>query len=216
MAKRFGDTEIWKKQRWFRKLTPEYKLAFCYIKDQCNHAGIWNVDCSDLIEDLGLNFFNLLDFVESINTEYDKISGEKIIKERLVLLKDNYLWITGFVQFQYEGKDRLIKATNNMVKGALFILDSIKFNPCQPLPTLANPCGEITLLEQALNQFHIKSIQGLAVLRQGLATLKEKERDKDNIVKQQKIENGKFSGNFKAQGENLFAKRDSEYRDKAK
>ena len=137
MAKRFGDTEIWKKQRWFRKLTPEYKLAFCYIKDQCNHAGIWNVDCSDLIEDLGLNFFNLLDFVESINTEYDKISGEKIIKERLVLLKDNYLWITGFVQFQYEGKDRLIKATNNMVKGALFILDSIKFNPCQPLPTLA-------------------------------------------------------------------------------
>ncbi len=214
MAKRFNDTDIWKKQRWFRKLKPDYKLAFYYIKDQCNHAGIWEVDCSDLIEDLGLLSFDINDFLVSINTEYDKISGEKVVKERIILLKNNQLWITGFIQFQYEGKDRLIKASNNLVKGALFILDSINFNPCQPLPTLANPCEKTTLLEQALNQFYIKSIQGLADLRQGLATLKEKERDKDNIVKQQKNDNGKQFINFKTQREDLFAERDRKHRDK--
>ena len=68
MAKRFNDTDIWKKQRWFRKLKPDYKLAFYYIKDQCNHAGIWEVDCSDLIEDLGLLSFDINDFLVSINT----------------------------------------------------------------------------------------------------------------------------------------------------
>lgn len=207
MAKRFGDTDIWKKQRWFRKLNPEYKLAFCYIKDQCNHAGIWKVDCADLIEDLGLLKFDLSFFIDAINTEYDKITGDKITKERVVLLKDNTVWITGFVQFQYEGKDELVKVTNNMVKGAFLILDSIKFNPCQPLPTLANPSAKTTLLEQGLNQFYIKTNQGLAVLRQGLATLKEKERGKDNIVKLQKNENSKFSGNFKSQGEEFFLNR---------
>ncbi len=214
MAKRFGDTDIWKKQRWFRKLTPEYKLAFCYIKDQCDHAGIWKVDCSDLIEDLGLESFDLINFIESINTEYNKISGENIIKDRLVLLKNNIIWITGFIQFQYEGKDKLVKPNNNLVKGALFILDSIIFNPCQPLPTLANPCEKTTLLEQGLNGFHIKTNQGLAVLRQGLATLKEKERDKDNKLNTQNEKNGKQFVNFKAQGEELFAKRDKEHRDR--
>ena len=172
------------------------------------------VDCSDLIEDLGLESFDLINFIESINTEYNKISGEKIIKDRLVLLKNNIIWITGFIQFQYEGKDKLVKPNNNLVKGALFILDSIIFNPCQPLPTLANPCEKTTLLEQGLNGFHIKTNQGLAVLRQGLATLKEKERDKDNKLNTQHEKNGKQFVNFKAQGEELFAKRDKEHRDR--
>lgn len=215
MAKRFNDTDIWKKQRWFRKLIPEYKLAFCYIKDQCDHAGIWNIDCSDLIDDLGLQSFDVLIFAEAINTEYDKISGDKVIKERVIFLSKTCLWVTGFVQFQYEGKDKLIKSTNNMVKGALFILDSIKFNPWQPLATLGNPCEGLTVLEYALLQFHIKANEPLAVLRQGLATLKEKERD-NVLVKHKNSENGKQFINFKTQGEDLFAKRDNEHRNKTK
>lgn len=75
MAKRFGDTDIWKKQRWFRKLSPEYKLAFCYIKDQCDHAGIWNIDCTDLIEDLGITEFSVTDFISKCNIEFDKNTG---------------------------------------------------------------------------------------------------------------------------------------------
>lgn len=220
MPKRFNDTDIWKKQRWFRKLIPEYKLAFLYIIDQCDHAGIWNIDCSDLLDDLGIKTFDLSEFIDAINKEYDKISGIEKVKERLYLLKNNKLWITGFVQFQYEGKDKMIKANNNMVKGALFILDSIKFdpiqpittlaNPCQPLPTPTNPCEETTLLAQGLGIF-IRISENIDVLRQGLATLKEKDRDKYCISSlTKKSKDGKteteFSGNFKARGEEVLAK----------
>ena len=139
MAKRFGDTEIWKKQRWFRKLIPEYKLAFCYIKDQCDHAGIWKIDCSDLIEDLGIDGFELPKFVTSINTEYDKMTGTNTKKERLVVIGNSILWITGFIQFQYEGKNKIVVATANAVNSALYLLDSIQFNPSEPFRTLPNP-----------------------------------------------------------------------------
>lgn len=214
MAKRFSDTDLWKKQRWFRKLSPTYKLVFCYIKDQCNHAGIWDIDCSDLVEDLGIDTFDLLHFVNSINTEYDKISGEKTVKERVFILNENKLWITGFIQFQYEGKDRLIKANNNMVKGALYILDNISLNPCQPLPTLANPCAKMTVLEYSLVKF-IKINEKIDILRQGLATLKEKDKVKDSIkLNQQKNNqdgNAKQFVNFRTQGEDLYAEKFRRY-----
>jgi hypothetical protein len=153
-----------------------------------------------------------LQFTESINTEYDKITGKKIVKERLVIIDNSILWITGFVQFQYEGKDKIIQPGANAIKSALMILDSIIINPSEPLlnpySTLRQP---LTVLEYALSKFHIKTNQPLAVLREGFRTLKDRDKDKDNIVKQKKNENGKFSGNFKAQGEELFAERNKRY-----
>ena len=124
MAKRFTDTEIWKNQRWFRKLSPINKLAFFYIKDQCNHAGIWKIDCSDLIDDLGLEDFNLDEFINEMNLDFDKINGNKKYKERVKVIKDNNLWITGFMQFQYESKEKLI-SINPCVKTALQILNGL-------------------------------------------------------------------------------------------
>ena len=43
MAKRMTDTDKWKK-RFVRELSPEHKLLWFYILDDCNHAGIWEVD----------------------------------------------------------------------------------------------------------------------------------------------------------------------------
>lgn len=43
MAKRFSDTEKWKKPL-LRSLPTEYKLLWIYILDDCDHAGIWHVD----------------------------------------------------------------------------------------------------------------------------------------------------------------------------
>lgn len=122
MAKRLTDTDIWKTQRWFRKLDPLDKLAFCYIKDQCNHAGIWKIDCTDLMEDLGIEDFNLQKFITSINAEFDKMSGKRIRKERVIIVKENFLWITGFVQFQYESKEGKVSPDAAPVKTALQIL----------------------------------------------------------------------------------------------
>jgi hypothetical protein len=208
MAKRFGDTDIWKKQRWFRKLIPEYKLAFLYIKDQCDHAGIWNIECTDLVEDLGIESFSLTDFVNSCNVEYDKNTGEKTLKERIRLLDKGYAWVTGFIQFQYKGKEGLVNPYAAPVKTALQILIGYK------------------LLEDAINNGHVTLTQGLSELpegflnfpeglpnfREGFVTPKEKDKDKDKegLTNNAKIKNGsttKFSGNFKAQGEELLAQR---------
>lgn len=124
MAKRLTDTDLWKSQRWFRKLDPIYKLAFCYIKDQCDHAGIWKIDCSDLIEDLGIEEFDIQSFVKSVNTEYDKISGNKAEKERIVIVGNN-LWLTGFIQFQYESKDGKVNQDTAPVRTAFLKLQGL-------------------------------------------------------------------------------------------
>ena len=39
MAKRFTDTDKWKKG-FIRNLPTKYKLLWLYILDDCNHAGV--------------------------------------------------------------------------------------------------------------------------------------------------------------------------------
>lgn len=160
MAKRFGDTDIWKKQRWFRKLSPEYKLAFCYIKDQCDHAGIWNIDCTDLIEDLGITEFDLPDFVNKCNIEFDKNNGQVTLKERLRLLDKGYLWVIGFIQFQYKGKEGLVNPYANPVKTALLLIKGYG------------------LLDEALSKKWITLTQPLDEIPD--YWLRAKDKDKDN------------------------------------
>lgn len=122
MPKRLTDTDIWKNQRWFRKLSPEDKLAWLYIKDQCNHAGIWKIDCSDLMEDTGIKNFDINKFIISINKEFDKFSGKETTKERVRILNKNFLWVTGAIQFHQESKEGKVNAEANPVKTALEIL----------------------------------------------------------------------------------------------
>ena len=43
MAKRFTDTDKWKKP-FIRGLQGAYKLLWDYINHDCDHAGIWIVD----------------------------------------------------------------------------------------------------------------------------------------------------------------------------
>ena len=43
MAKRFTDTEKWKKG-FIRSLPPSYKLLWLYMLDDCDNAGVWQVE----------------------------------------------------------------------------------------------------------------------------------------------------------------------------
>lgn len=125
MAKRYTDTTIWKNQRWFKKLSPIHKLAWKYITDTCDHAGILKIDFSEFVDDLGLEEFDILDFIKHCNTDFDKANGKKIERERIKLLKNNIVWITGFLKFQYESKDDVkIKTLAPVVFSALTILDN--------------------------------------------------------------------------------------------
>ena len=55
MAKRFTDTIKWKK-RFFRELSNEYKLLWLYLVDDCDHAGIWEVDFDAVELKTGIRF----------------------------------------------------------------------------------------------------------------------------------------------------------------
>ncbi len=188
MAKRLVDTEVWKKQRWFRKLSPIYKLAFLYIKDQCDHAGLWNISVLDLIDDLGIELFDVEDFVLKCNLDFDKKTGVQNHRERLVTLPNGYIWITSFCQFQYAGKDNKIHAANASFSAIqkLHGLDLIDLAVKNKYLTLANPLDSFLRSKD-----------------------KDKDKDKDNLNNTQNHNNGKSIRNFKAQGEDLYAQRAS-------
>lgn len=68
-------------------------------------------------------------------------------------------------------------------------------------------------IEKLFIKFDLKmsSIRGVLDYIDGV---KDKDKDKDSLVKQKSSDNGKQFSNFKTQGQDLFAKRDKEHRDK--
>jgi len=87
MAKRFTDSDKWKKA-WFRKLSPKYKCFWIYITDQCNHAGIWDVDF-----DLASMFIG------------EDIKSEEVLDlfpSHIHQINETKWFIIDFIEFQYK------------------------------------------------------------------------------------------------------------------
>lgn len=87
MAKRFTDTEKWKKP-FIRGLQGAYKLLWLYICDDCDHAGIWQVD----IDVAQIRIGEKIDLNEAIKSFEDKI---------IIFDNGNKWFIPSFVEFQY-------------------------------------------------------------------------------------------------------------------
>jgi hypothetical protein len=106
MAKRFTDTGKWKKQ-WVRSLTPEMKLVWVYILDDCDVAGLWETDWDVLQIRLGI-----------------KTTLEEAVKElgdHVVVLDRGTKWfIPSFIEFQYGPE---LSKANNIYKSIAKILD---------------------------------------------------------------------------------------------
>ena len=89
MAKRLTDTEKWKKP-FLRGLQGAYKLLWLYVCDDCDHAGIWQVD----IEVAEIR----------VGEKIDKEVAEKCLKEKIVVFDGGKKWfIPTFIEFQYSG-----------------------------------------------------------------------------------------------------------------
>lgn len=101
MAKRFTDTEKWRKV-WFRKLKPEHKCFWEYLRDTCNHAGIWEID------------FELAEIF--IGAKLDRQKIEKVFEKQFVLTDNKKKWfIRNFVDFQYGELNPENRAHNSVI-----------------------------------------------------------------------------------------------------
>lgn len=137
--KRFTDTNIWN-DPWFYSLPFEYKMAWFFIKDNCDNAGVWK-----WFPD-ALNFFT----GKKITIEGFK----EYFKKRIFFLSDEKIFIVKFIEFQFgniwEGGskihqsvvkalyshgidrdryDEIIKSVNGIGMGSQWDSDGIKNNP---------------------------------------------------------------------------------------
>ena len=86
MAKRMTDTDKWKK-RFIRELKPKHKLLWLYILDDCNHAGIWEIDLDVASIRVG----------EAVGYKDLDVFGNKII----MFDNNEKCFIPDFIEFQY-------------------------------------------------------------------------------------------------------------------
>lgn len=107
MAKRFTDTGKWKKE-FIKGLTPKMKLLWFYILDDCDHAGMWEVDMEVASLRIG----------EQITYEEAFIA----LGSKLQVFGRNKWFIEDFVAFQY-GK---LSANNRMHQSVIATLTKYK------------------------------------------------------------------------------------------
>lgn len=111
MAKRFTDTDKWKKP-FIRGLDAQYKLLWFYILDDCDHAGIWIVD----LEIAGLR----------CGFTYEEEDVKTILSKQIEILNGGDSWfIRDFVDFQYGTLNEGNRAHNSVIK----ILNKHKIKP---------------------------------------------------------------------------------------
>jgi len=108
MAKRMTDTDKWKK-RFLRELKPQHKLLWFYILDDCNHAGIWDVDIEVASIRVGEELI------------YDMLP--QAFLDKIVIFDNGDKWfIPEFIDFQY-GE---LNPNSNVHKSVIALLE--KYN----------------------------------------------------------------------------------------
>ena len=119
MAKRFTDSTKWSNS-FIRSLKAPYKLLWLYILDECDHAGVWQVDIDVAQIKIG----------EKIN----KNDAEKLFKDKIHVLKNGEKWfIIDFIEFQYGELNSQNRAHNSVIN-ILKKYDIIdEFNKIKPL-----------------------------------------------------------------------------------
>lgn len=119
MAKRFTDSEKWKK-RFFKKLCCKYKLLWLYILDDCNHAGIWDID----LEVAGLR----------VGEEFKEKEVLNIFKDNVIPIDNNEKWfVPKFIEFQYGELNPESRVHQSVIK----ILDKYNLNQKDKSPETA-------------------------------------------------------------------------------
>jgi hypothetical protein len=85
MFKRLTDCDKWEDD-WFSELSIEHKLAWIFLTDKCNNAGVWkpNFRIANALLNLDINW-----------SEFKEVCGP-----RIEVLDNGKWWLTKFVEFQ--------------------------------------------------------------------------------------------------------------------
>ena len=119
MSKRFMETNIWD-QTWFLELSPESKNIWMFLERSCDCAGIWRIDIPEMRRKIGYKNIDLSSFLEEVNRDYNKLTGEPVKRNRVMLIANSTkLWLTGFICFQYEKGTTGVNSGIPAIKGAL-------------------------------------------------------------------------------------------------
>lgn len=86
MGKRFTESGKWM-DSWFRRLTAAQKLGYLYLLDNCDAAGVADLD------------HDLANFQIGSEVDWDALVG--CSEGRIEKLESGKLWLTRFVSFQY-------------------------------------------------------------------------------------------------------------------
>ena len=98
MAKRFTDTEKWKKG-FIRSLPPSYKLLWLYMLDDCDNAGVWQVE----VEVASIR----------IGTKLNEKEALKLFGDTVISFDEGTKWfIKEFVKFQ-QGVNHIAELNSN-------------------------------------------------------------------------------------------------------
>ncbi len=84
--KRFTETDKWK-DPWFRKLPGGVKIAFMFLLDNVDNAGVWDPD------------FELANFQIGMDVKWDKV--KEALGDRISILPSGKWHLTRFIEFQY-------------------------------------------------------------------------------------------------------------------
>ncbi len=111
MAKRFTDTDKWKKP-FLKGLPAAYKLLWFYICDDCDHAGIWQVDIEVACLRIG----------EDVTVE----EAIKVLGDKIKVISNGEKWfIPSFIEFQYPSG---LNPSNNGHAGVIKLLNKYGLN----------------------------------------------------------------------------------------
>ena len=102
MAKRFTDTDKWKKG-FIKNLPAKYKLLWLYILDDCNHAGIWDTD------------FEVASI--RIGSKINEKEAAQVLGEQIKIFDGGNKWfIPKFIDFQYGQLNENVNAHKSVIK----------------------------------------------------------------------------------------------------
>ena len=102
MAKRFTDTDKWKKG-FIKNLPAKYKLLWLYILDDCNHAGIWDTD------------FEVASI--RIGSKINEKEAAQVLGEQIKIFDGGNKWfVPKFIDFQYGQLNENVNAHKSVIK----------------------------------------------------------------------------------------------------